>query len=144
MKKLLVFVLVASLLLVSQIFARSAFEEAVDTAIESKKAEQEGRRSSFPGPVQPQEEREKFLKDINEKIPTPTPKIEKKEINQNKINFPAGEYRAINNSHQKTDLLCWNCRPDGFCRNAMPCCNCECEDKSCYDEVRCCKCEEKK
>jgi hypothetical protein len=83
MKKLLVFVLVASLLLVSQVFARSAFEEAVDTAIEGKKAEQEGRRSSFPGPVQPQEEREKFSKDINEKIPTPTPKIEKKEINQN-------------------------------------------------------------
>lgn len=41
------------------------------------------------------------------------------------------------------NLLCWNCRPDNFCRNRMTCCNCECEDKSCYDEVRCCKCKEK-
>ncbi|WP_353683659.1 hypothetical protein V4D30_07190 [Thermodesulfovibrio sp. 3907-1M] len=77
MRKLLAFMLVVSFFLANQVFARSAFEEAVDTAIESKKAEQENRRSSFPGPAQPQQERENFLKDINEKIPTPTPKIEK-------------------------------------------------------------------
>ncbi len=36
-------------------FAGSVFDQAVDTAIDNKKAEQEGRWGAFPAPPQPQE-----------------------------------------------------------------------------------------
>lgn len=64
---------------INSTFAGSIYEQAVDTAIDNKKAEKEGKYGQFPAKKQPQQERDKFKEDINQRIPIPTPKIDKEQ-----------------------------------------------------------------
>lgn len=118
MKKLLALIAVVTLLFAGYAFARSAFEEAGDTAIESKKADQENRRSQFPGPEQPQQKREEFLKPIEENIPMPTKKIKEEEKPKLYNMLPSGLTFASN------DYNCsgWMKQLDG-CYERVCCCD---------------------
>lgn len=119
MKNLITLILVASLFITSQLFARTPFEEAVDTAIESKRAEQEGRWGDFPGPEQPQEKRDEFLRPIEEKIPIPTPHKEKEDSKS--FNKPCSEQiiLAANNENSCSE---WSMQTNG-CYERVCCCD---------------------
>ncbi len=84
MKVLAILLWVLSLFMTSQAFARTAFDQAVDTAIENQK-ESSGAQNmggaSFPGREHSQQERDEYLNQIKEKIPTPKPVIDNSSSN---------------------------------------------------------------
>jgi len=132
MKRLLIFCLIAALFLVSQVGARSPFNETIDTAVDNKKMEKECQWSKLSTDPQPQQERNKFKEEINKKIPT---SITKSETKGSDIYNPVNAVCKSEKQMLASSVNCtpWNMQPNG-CYERVCCCD---KNGASYCE-RCC------
>lgn len=127
MRVLIILGIILGVFFAGYLFAGSVFDQAVDTAIDNKKAEEEGRWGAFPALPQPQKEREQFLNEINQKIPTPTPKIEKDKRDGSQFYNPSN-FICRNDSLHTEQLLVSNAN----------CTEWSIQSNGCYERVCCC------